>query len=97
VLSTIRRGLTGLAVAGALAGGALVIGAPANAAQASPQQSADVIAGPFDNSVQCWNEYDSLDAGTEWPQSGCVFGSRIAYDNNWYTGWWLISDASVST
>lgn len=96
MLSTIRRGLTGLAVAGALAGGALVI-APANAAQASPQQSADVIAGPFDNSVQCWNEYDSLDAGTEWPQSGCVFGSRIAYDNNWYTGWWLISDASVST
>ncbi|HEX4224372.1 MAG TPA: hypothetical protein VHZ97_18530 [Pseudonocardiaceae bacterium] len=89
MLTKIRRRFTGLAVAGLLAGGALAIAA--TPASASPQDD-DVIAGPFDNSVLCWNEYYSIDAGTEWPNSGCVFGGR-----NGLLGWWLISDAGVST
>lgn len=92
MLTKIRRRFTGLAVAGTLVCGALAIAAvPAGAATASPQDN-DVIAGPFDNSVLCWNEYDSIDAGTEWPNSGCVYGLR-----NGGLAWWLISDATVGT
>ena len=92
----IRRGVTGLAVAGLLAGGALFsVASPAAAAVAevghgtvapqSPQD--DVIAGPFPSREACELVPVVVPGG-----ASCVFGARRGQ-----YAWWLIQGGSVGT
>lgn len=93
----IRRGVTGLAVAGLLAGGALLsVASPATAATtpsvaghvAAPQSPQDdVIAGPFPSREACEFVPVVVPGG-----AGCIFGARRGQ-----LAWWLVYGGSVGT
>ena len=89
----IRRGITGLAVAGLLAGGALLsVAGPASAATApsvaAPQSPMDdVIAGPFTSREQCEFVPVVVPGG-----AGCIYGLRRGQ-----LAWWLVYGGGIST